>query len=86
MHLKTGILFADLGITIPHGQYTMKIMSDCSLDILTQREMYRTTEFDLVDHLTVAHSVHHISDHRNEAMLHFTRYLFIIDFFSDTSL
>jgi len=85
-HLITGILIAEFGITIPHRQYTMKMICDCNFVKLTQREMYSTTEFDLVDHQTGAPAFHYILEHPNEAMLPFTRYVLIIDFISYSSL
>ena len=57
----------------------MKMISDSSFDRLTQRGMYGTAEFDLVDHETSTTAFHHILDHPNEAMVQFTRYLLIID-------
>jgi len=47
--------------------------------------MYGTSEFDLVDHYTGAPAFHHIFDYPNEAMLHFTRSLGIIDFITYSS-
>jgi hypothetical protein len=86
VHLITGILFPDFGITIPHGQYTMKTTCGCSLVKVTQREMYSTTEIDLVDNYTDSPTIHHILEHPNKAMLKFTRYLLIIDFIVYSSL
>jgi len=48
--------------------------------------MYGTAEFDLVDQLTGAPGFHHILDYPDDAVLQFTRYLFIIDFISYSSL
>ena len=49
-HLITGVLFAEFGVTIPHGQYTMKMICDSSFVKLTLREKYGIAEIDLVDH------------------------------------
>ena len=49
-HLITGIPFAVFGMTIPHGQSTMKMICDYSFVKLTQREMYGSAEFGLVGH------------------------------------
>jgi len=56
--------------------------SDCSYDRFSQREIYYTLEFDLVDHYTGAPALRHILDNPNEAMVQFTRYLLIIGFIS----
>jgi len=48
VRLKTRIPLADVGTTIPLGQYT--ISRDCGLDSFPRREIYGTAEFDLVDH------------------------------------
>jgi hypothetical protein len=56
--------------------------SDCSFDIFSQREIYDTVEFDLVNHETGAPAFHHILENPNEAIFQFTRYLLIIDFIS----
>jgi hypothetical protein len=85
-HLMTGISFALFGIKIPHGEYTMKIISDCSLVQLTQGEMSGTAQLDQVDQTTGAPAFHHILEYTNEDMLLFTRYLVIIDFISYSSL
>jgi len=77
---ETWISFADFGITIPLGQYT--INRDCSFDSFLQREIYGTVQFDLVDHYTGAPAFHHILDPPNQALVQFTRYLLIIDFIS----
>jgi hypothetical protein len=49
-HKLTGILFAEFGVTIPHGQYTIHMICDCSFVKFGQRELYGTPQFDLVDH------------------------------------
>jgi len=49
-HLITGVLFAEFGVTIPHGQYMMKMICDSSFVKLTLGEMYGIAEIDLVDH------------------------------------
>jgi hypothetical protein len=46
--LKTRIMFADVGASLPHGRST--ITSDCGFDIVLQIEIYGTVEFDLLDH------------------------------------
>jgi len=76
--LKTRILFAAVGTTIPLGQYT--ISRDFSLESFSQREIYGTAQFDLVNHSTGAPAFHHILAPPNQALVQFTRYLLIIDF------
>jgi hypothetical protein len=49
-HLITGIPFAEFGVTVPHGNQTMKMICDSSFVTLTHREMYSIAEIDLVDH------------------------------------
>jgi hypothetical protein len=50
VHLITGIRFAEFGVTIPHGQYVMKMICDCSFIKLTQWEMYGIAQINLADH------------------------------------
>jgi len=82
----TGILFAGLGIGIPHVQSTTKMICDCNFIKLTQREMYGTAEFGLVGPSTGAPASYDILLYPNEAMLLFTRYLLIIDCIPSSSL
>jgi hypothetical protein len=84
-HLITGIPVEDFSITIPHGQYRMKMICNCSFVELKQREMYSTKEFDRVDHSTGAPLFHQILELPNEAILLFTRYGLIIDLISYSS-
>jgi len=50
VHLITGVLFAEFGVTIPHRQYTMKMICDSIFVKLTRREKYGIAEIDLADH------------------------------------
>jgi len=72
-HLKTRILVSDLGITLPDVQYTMKMSSDCSFDRFSQREIYSTAAFELVDQPSGAPALHHILGHPHGTMVQFTR-------------
>jgi hypothetical protein len=50
VHLEIGILFAEFGVTIPQGQYTMKMICDSVFVKLTKRELYDIAKIDLVNH------------------------------------
>ena len=77
---RTQIPFADVDRRIPHQRYMMR--HDSSFDRFSEAEIYGTAEYNLVNHSTSAPATHHVLDYTNEAIVQFTRYLFIIDFIS----